>query len=599
MTLKRLQMTLKWVPWFELSIFVVMVLIGVAEVRLFYLGPEIVQKLGMLNQMEEAAKWQEQRDKKIQSEVGDVQKVFDEVEGAFQGELKELHTAKMQDALTLPDTRRLQEEYSTIADVVRTNISQLGSDLTDLVNRRIVAAAGKESPELARLQRRSQEFNDWILKEKERVESERLQARSQELKERLEKEQFSSVNGPVRIAKDLRTLLNEIIPTYSNYWDEAQQIIINVKKDVPGDAIRKRMEKAGGGVAQLLKLATLAQADGNAVKAFWDAQLRSEPSRRMEQQEEAIKSFLTARSQFEANRVARSQEKPGPLGTSASEGKYQPLQFVLYSLLIAQIGLGVFLMVAIYRRVVVAPLDLKLLESATENKLAHFQNVLTGQAHELRQPLTAINAWVWTLQKSLPENSPEQAVATDIRKEVERLDRVVKDYLTRIQPLEPKLVSMKAEPAFREILDSFHSHLQQKSINLHVESAVDSFFRADPEQLKQVLNNLVQNAAQSLEQSGTQGGIITLRARQDKVALNGRQSEVVIIEVEDNGPGIPPEVQERLFDPFFSTKKDSTGLGLTIVAKIIDRHGGELKLKTEPGHGATFSVVLPVYRDGG
>ena len=109
-------------------------------------------------------------------------------------------------------------------------------------------------------------------------------------------------------------------------------------------------------------------------------------------------------------------------------------------------------------------------------------------------------------------------------------------------------------------------------------------------QLKQVLINLVQNAAEAL---GT-GGTIKLRAVESRIALGGRMRDVAIIEVEDNGTGMPPEVQKRLFDPFFTTKPTGTGLGLSIAARIVEKHAGALRVKTAANHGTTFGVVLPV-----
>ena len=105
--------------------------------------------------------------------------------------------------------------------------------------------------------------------------------------------------------------------------------------------------------------------------------------------------------------------------------------------------------------------------------------------------------------------------------------------------------------------------------------------------------NLITNAADSIEHDG----VITLRARKDQARLKGRNSDVVVIEVEDTGQGIPPEVQQRLFDPFFSTKEEGTGLGLPIAANIIDKHGGLLEFKTDPGKGTTFAILLPLLKD--
>ena len=82
-------------------------------------------------------------------------------------------------------------------------------------------------------------------------------------------------------------------------------------------------------------------------------------------------------------------------------------------------------------------------------------------------------------------------------------------------------------------------------------------------------------------------------AKRSEARVSGVQSKTVVLEVEDTGSGIAPEVQERLFDPFFSTKENGTGLGLPIAAKIIDQHNGTLDFETQPGHGTTFRIVLP------
>ena len=107
--------------------------------------------------------------------------------------------------------------------------------------------------------------------------------------------------------------------------------------------------------------------------------------------------------------------------------------------------------------------------------------------------------------------------------------------------------------------------------------------------MKQVLINLIQNAADSIETQGT----ITLRARQDTRRLDDKPSEVVVLEVQDTGAGISPDIQKRLFDPFFSTKKGGTGLGLSIAAQIVNKHHGKLNFQSRPGQGTTFTIVLP------
>ena len=111
--------------------------------------------------------------------------------------------------------------------------------------------------------------------------------------------------------------------------------------------------------------------------------------------------------------------------------------------------------------------------------------------------------------------------------------------------------------------------------------------------MKQVLINLIQNAADSIEVDGT----ITLRARQDTRRLEDCASDVVVLEVQDTGGGISPDVQNRLFDPFFSTKQGGTGLGLSIAAQIVNNHHGKLEFQTQPGQGTTFAIVLPAEQE--
>jgi signal transduction histidine kinase len=104
-----------------------------------------------------------------------------------------------------------------------------------------------------------------------------------------------------------------------------------------------------------------------------------------------------------------------------------------------------------------------------------------------------------------------------------------------------------------------------------------------------VLINLIQNAAESIGRNGA----ITLRARSKLMPLAGHATPAVILEVIDTGKGIPPKVQERLFDPFFTTKEAGAGLGLSIAARIVEKHGGALQYQTEVNRGTTFGIVLP------
>ncbi len=258
------------------------------------------------------------------------------------------------------------------------------------------------------------------------------------------------------------------------------------------------------------------------------------------------------------------------------------------------VGLTLWLAVITYRLVIVR-LRRRLIESnATiekQQKLAHFGELAAGLAHEIRNPLTAINARLYTLQKSLDPATPAAEDAGMIHTEINRLDRILRDFLRLARPGQPQFATLTARPVMEEVSQLLIPELRKQNITLKLDSAVETPFRADPQQIKQVLINLVQNAADAIGRDGT----ITLSARFALQKLRGRSQEVVVLEVADTGPGIAPEIQEHLFDPFFSTKEDGTGLGLAISARIVEQQGGEIITHSQLGRGATFGVVLPVH----
>jgi signal transduction histidine kinase len=242
----------------------------------------------------------------------------------------------------------------------------------------------------------------------------------------------------------------------------------------------------------------------------------------------------------------------------------------------------------------IAPLRMQLIESQAlaerHEKLASLGVLAAGVAHEIRNPLTAIKTRAFTLRKKLESNVPALEDAAIIDHEIDRLDRIVRDFLLFARPGDPSLAPIVPHEFLCEIRELFSSELTKKGIELAVESGSDLSLRADPHQLKQVLINLVCNAAESIGQNGR----ITLRSRRDHLVLQGEKQEVMVLEVQDTGGGIPVEVQERLFDPFFTTKPAGTGLGLSIAMRIVERHGGTLQFQTAPGAGTTFRLVLPI-----
>src|SRR5436190_264029 len=249
--------------------------------------------------------------------------------------------------------------------------------------------------------------------------------------------------------------------------------------------------------------------------------------------------------------------------------------------------------VVIYRDMIM-PLRVKLVESESlrerQEKLASLGVLAAGVAHEIRNPLTAIKAALFIQQKKFQPGSQEAADAKVIDREIFRLERIVNDFLLFARPSESHLAQMTADASLREVQALLAPQLAKASIQLVVEDAPPLPVTADEEQIKQVLINLVRNAADAIGENG----VVKLRGRSGEKIIDGKKIRVAILEVEDNGKGIPLEVQKRLFDPFFTTKETGTGLGLSIAARIVHGHGGLLEYQTAPGLGTTFSIVLPL-----
>ncbi|HEY5232127.1 MAG TPA: ATP-binding protein, partial [Verrucomicrobiae bacterium] len=254
-----------------------------------------------------------------------------------------------------------------------------------------------------------------------------------------------------------------------------------------------------------------------------------------------------------------------------------------------------WLAVVVYRDMI-APMQVQLVESRRlaeqQEKLASLGMLAAGVAHEIRNPLTAIKAWLYLQQKHLKPGTPEFADAEIIGVEINRLERIVKDFLQFARPSEPQFAVVSAEQPLREVQTLMEPGLEKSKIKLVLDGVAQAQIRIDPQQIKQVLINLVQNAADSIGKNGT----VTLRARLDEKRLNERQTDVVILEVSDTGNGISPEAEKRLFDPFFTTKDFGTGLGLPIAARIVEKNQGALQYQTQADRGATFGIILPLHK---
>jgi len=303
-----------------------------------------------------------------------------------------------------------------------------------------------------------------------------------------------------------------------------------------------------------------------------------------EQQAERMRELV--RRLTDAHRTAQAAFLSTASASLASLRAFLIGSVVMLLALVAAMGWVIY-------RDTIAPLRTKLVYSQSllekMEKLATLGTLAAGIAHEIRNPLTSLKARLYTLEKHLQAVPAARKDTEIISAEISRLERIVRDVLSFARPSDPKLETIAAETLLHEVQGLMSPNLEGRGIQLVVEPGPELLIRADSGHLKQVLINLVRNASEAIDGAGT----VTLRTRHARAPLNKRDTEAVILEVADDGKGIAPEVEKRLFDPFFSTKETGTGLGLPIAARIVERHGGMLQYQTRPGHGTTFGVVLP------
>lgn len=225
-------------------------------------------------------------------------------------------------------------------------------------------------------------------------------------------------------------------------------------------------------------------------------------------------------------------------------------------------------------------------ELKIKERFATIGEISAGIAHELRNSLGAIAGFAQLLSRRLPADAPPRAHIEDIQKEIGLLEKLINDFLTFARPLEPQPRNINWGDLIQETLKSLPLPWEEKKIKIILDGSLTGFnFQGDPFLLRQALHNLLLNAYQALEG----GGQITLTAQRKTDYLGTK----VILSIKDNGPGIPAGNRDKLFLPFFTTKKEGVGLGLAIAQKILLAHRGAIEVKSEEGRGAEFLLYLP------
>jgi len=222
-------------------------------------------------------------------------------------------------------------------------------------------------------------------------------------------------------------------------------------------------------------------------------------------------------------------------------------------------------------------------------KMALVGKLAAGVAHSIRNPLTSVNMRLFSLKRTLNLEGSQREDFDVISEEIRHLDTIVQNFLEFSR--RPKLRVQKISPS--DVVDMTIQLLHHRLKSYDVEVEVKRNGRlpaisADPEQLKEVLVNLVINACEAMEG----GGKIVISEKFQPAVNPGER--MIKIAIRDNGPGIPVGIQEKVLEPFFTTKDEGTGLGLSIAVRILEEHGGKLEIASKEGVGTTTTITLPL-----
>jgi signal transduction histidine kinase len=220
-------------------------------------------------------------------------------------------------------------------------------------------------------------------------------------------------------------------------------------------------------------------------------------------------------------------------------------------------------------------------------KLALVGKLAAGMAHSIRNPFTSVKMRLFSIGRTLKLTDAQMEDFDVISEEIRHIDTIVQNFLEFSRPPKLRMEPISPSTIIDQTLLLLVHRLKAYDVSVTVKRTQPlPEIDADPEQLKEVFVNLMINACEAMEK----GGSIRIT---EGTGGDGSGRRGVIIRVTDNGPGIAPEIHDKLTQPFFTTKDNGTGLGLNIAKRIVEEHRGTIRVDSEPGRGATFIVTLP------
>jgi signal transduction histidine kinase len=228
------------------------------------------------------------------------------------------------------------------------------------------------------------------------------------------------------------------------------------------------------------------------------------------------------------------------------------------------------------------------------DRLAALGEMAAAIAHEVKNPLAGIEVMAGILKRQLADSPDAQSILGDIIKEAKMANAIVLEVLDFVRPIRLQVERISVPDAIRDAVSMADSHVPRGQVTVRVQFPEDlPAIQGDPHQLRQIFTNLLTNAFEALDGHGHVSIVATVLA-EDGPAGGEPQGPMVQVDVTDDGPGVPMDVVDRIFSPFFTTKPQGSGLGLAIVRKIVDAHDGRIDVGVVEGGGTRFRVTLPV-----
>lgn len=219
-----------------------------------------------------------------------------------------------------------------------------------------------------------------------------------------------------------------------------------------------------------------------------------------------------------------------------------------------------------------------------KEKLSAMGELASGVAHEIRNPINAIGMIAQRLQKEFSPDGDKgefNSITALLRSEVTRINKIIQQFLDYAKPLEVKPEEVDSDEYFNQVYQLFLGQADKRRINFTMHGSNPCTIKIDPELMKQALMNLLQNSFDAVGEGGN--------IRVNYICEDNRLE----ILISDNGIGIPEESNRKIFDLYYTSRKDGTGIGLSITQKIIEQHGGAISFESALNEGTKFKVVLP------